>query len=205
MCLLPRIVQSSRNLWVKNEQNCQFRHYFHSHPHVLYMVGGYSQVKGGACFQGGECSHAPLNETLHDSWNMHVTCRDLGRFTGQYHVRYMHGLQRIFHAMFHAWHLAHFMHMHMHIHAWCWHIPCMVQAYSMRGTGIFHAWYRRIPCVVQVYSMCGTGIFHAWCRCAFTMHGAGISMHALAVYSTGIYQISIHVPTDFVLATILVG
>ena len=90
-------------------------------------------------------------------------------------------------------------------HAWYRHIPCVVQAYSMRGTGVFHAWYRRIPCVVQVYSMCGTGIFHVWCRCVFTVHGAGISMHALAVYSTGIYQISIHVPTDFVLATILVG
>ena len=80
---------------------------------------------------------------------MHVTGRDLGRFTGRYRTCYIHELlPDIF----------------VHVSS---HIPCVVLAYStlgtgvfhgMRGTGVFHAWYRHIPYMVQAYSMHGTGV-----------------------------------------------
>ena len=76
--------------------------------------------------------------------------------------------------IFHAWNLADSMHetciFQAIFHAWYWHIPCLVQAYSMRDTGVFHAWYRHIPCMVLAYSMCGTGVC--------TVCGTGIPMHA---------------------------
>ena len=120
--------------------------------------------------------------TMHDSWNMHVTGRDLGHFTGRYHACYKHELLPDISCMFHGWNLADFM-KHACIkpysmcgtsvfHAWYWHIPCVVQAYSMRGTGVFHAWYRRIPCMVLAYSM---RVYRAW---------YGYS-HACTMYSTG--------------------
>ena len=108
-----------------------------------------------------------------------ATDRDLGRFTGRYHACFMHELLPDISCMgsggFYTWNmhisshipcmvLAYSMHGTGVFHAWYRHIPCMVQAYSMRGIGIFYAWYRRIPCMVQAYSMYGTGIFHAWCR-----------------------------------------
>ena len=50
LCLLPRIAED--NLWVKNEQNCHFRHYFYSNcynRHVL-CIWLVATLKGG-----GEC------------------------------------------------------------------------------------------------------------------------------------------------------
>ena len=92
--------------------------------------------------------------TMHDSWNMHVTGRDLGHFTGRYHACYKHELLPDISCMLHAWNLADFMHetcmFQAIFHAWYWHIPCLVQAYSMHGTGVFRTWYWHIPCVVQV-------------------------------------------------------
>ena len=96
----------------------------------------------------------------------------------------MHGM-----CIFHAWNLAHFMHIpcvalvsSMHgtgiFYAWYKRIPCAVQAYSMRGTGVFCTWCRHIPCVVQAYSMHSTVIFHAWYRHVCTVCGTGIPMHA---------------------------
>ena len=102
---------------------------------------------------------------MHDSWNIHVTCRDLGHFSGMKHACYMHGLVPKFHACS--------MHQNMHIscmkRACSRCILCMVQAYFMRGTGVFHAWYRRIPCIMQVHSMCRTGIFHSCVHHAHTV------------------------------------
>ena len=107
--------------------------------------------------------------TMHDSWNMHVTGRDLGHFTGRYHACYKHELLPDISCMFHGWNLADFMHetcmFQAIFHVWYWCIPCLVLAYSMCGTGVFHAWYRRISCMVQAYSMHGTGIFHACVPC----------------------------------------
>ena len=54
--------EAEDSVWVKNEQNCQFRHCSHSifyiYTHyIMYLVGGYSQ--------GGEVSLPPANnETL---------------------------------------------------------------------------------------------------------------------------------------------
>ena len=76
---------------------------------------------------------------------MYVTGRDLGHFTDRYRACYMHELLP--------------------------DISCMFQA-------IFYAWYRRIPCLVQAYSLHGTGVFYAWYRCVCTMRGTGIPMHA---------------------------
>ena len=112
---------------------------------------------------------------MHDSWNMHVTCRDLGHFSGMGHACYMHGLVPKFHACSMHEKYGYFMHetcmfqvYSMHstsvFQAWYRHIPCVVQAYSMRDTGVFHAWYRRIPSMIQVYSMRGTGVIHVWYR-----------------------------------------
>ena len=111
--------------------------------------------------------------SMHDSWNMHVTGRDLGCFTGRYHARYMHELLPDISCMFHAWNLVDFMHetcmFQTIFHAWYRRIPCLVQAYSMRGTDVFHAWSWHIPCVVQAR------VYHAWYRYS----------HACTIYSTG--------------------
>ena len=86
---------------------------------------------------------------MHDSRNMHVTCRDLGRFqVWDMHVTCMDWWLNFMHVscMEHAW--------NMHEkYAYFMHETCMFQAYSMHDTGIFHVWYRRIPCVVLGYSM----------------------------------------------------
>ena len=70
MCFLPRVARSLRQFMGKNEQNFQFRHYFHSnflhsHVHVL-CIWLVATLKGGgaASFQGGASapSRPPLNE-----------------------------------------------------------------------------------------------------------------------------------------------
>ena len=110
---------------------------------------------------------------MHEPCMIPEACKDLGRFTGRYRACYMHGLLPIFHAW--SMHVPcmesgpHFM-----------HIPCVVLASSMHGTGEFHAWYRRIPCMVQAYSMHGTCVFYVWYRhilCvvqAYSMRGTGM-------------------------------
>ena len=94
---------------------------------------------------------------MHDSWNMHVTCRDLGVFqVWDMHVTCM------------DWCL-NFMHVPCmkNVHISCMklvcsrHIACVVQVYSKHDTGVFHAWYRCIPSMIYAYSMHGTDIFHA--------------------------------------------
>ena len=109
---------------------------------------------------------------------MHVTCRDLGRFSGMGHACYMHGLVPKFSCMFHAWNVH-------EKYAYFMHETCMFQAYSMHDTGIFHAWYRHIPCVVQAYSMRGTGVFHSCVRAPCTLQlYRRISLGRVLVYCT---------------------
>ena len=84
---------------------------------------------------------------------MHVTCRDLGHFSGMGHACYMHGLVPKFHACF--MHVPYMKNMDISCMkpAYSRCIPCVVQAYSKHDTGVFHVWYRRIPCVVQAHSV----------------------------------------------------
>ena len=118
--------------------------------HVSFM---FQHISCG-CNQWFSCMNFPViwqywrvYYSMHDSWNMHVTGRDLGCLTGRYHACYMHELlphiSCTFQAIFHAWY---------------WRIPCLIQMYSMHGTGVFHTWYRHIPCMVQAYSMRGIGM-----------------------------------------------
>lgn len=83
-----------------------------------------------------------------------VICRDLGRYGTCMHVTCMDWCIYFMHriCMFHA----------QNMHISCMKLACMMQVYSMRGTGIFHAWYRYTPCTVQAYSFRGTGICHAY-------------------------------------------
>ena len=74
---------------------------------------------------------------------MHVTCRDLGRFSGVGHACYMHGLVPKFHACSMHEKYGYFMHETLHV------------------PGVFHALYKRIPSMIQAYSMRGTCVFHA--------------------------------------------
>ena len=91
---------------------------------------------------------------------MHVTCRDLGRFSGMGHACYMHGLVPKFHACFMHVPCMKNMNISCMKPACSRCIPCVVQAYSKHDTGVFHAWYMCIPCVIQAYSMRSTGAFH---------------------------------------------
>ena len=53
-------------IWVKNELNCQFRHYFHSCPHVVCIcIYGWWLLSGG----GGASAPPPLSPSLHPPLN----------------------------------------------------------------------------------------------------------------------------------------
>ena len=67
------------------------------------------------------------------------------------------------------------------------HIPCVVLAYSMLGTGIFHAWYRRIPYMILAYSMRGTGVCVPCMVQGIPMH-TPCTVQAAAPYNKHIYR-----------------
>ena len=75
MCFLPRVARSLRQFMGKNEQNFQFRHYFHSNflhsnVHVLCIWLVATLKGGGQLPRGGECPlPPPLNETLNETLN----------------------------------------------------------------------------------------------------------------------------------------
>ena len=76
----------------------------------------------------------------------HVTCRDLGRFTGMLHAYNML-------VMLHACHVVCMQHActNMHatctLHAYCMHAACMQRARSMHAACMLHAYMHAcIPC-----------------------------------------------------------
>ena len=133
------------------------------------------------CIQTCNCLlHVAISKYMHVLLMFHVTCRDLGRFTGMLHAYNML-------VMLHACHVVCMQHactnMHatcvlhaycMHKHACYMHSACMLHACCMHATCTLHACYMHSACMLHARCMHATCTLHACYMHACYMHAACI-------------------------------